>query len=131
MPDAVFTKELQGRYTFINSVGARYLGLPVEQIIGRKDSELMPSQEAQNTLEFDRQTLLAGRTLHAEMSEWMAGVQREWLSTKGVLRRPDGQVVGLFGMARDLSHHRRGEAAQRQSEVLLGIRPPRYAAFLG
>jgi PAS domain S-box-containing protein len=118
MPDAVFTKDLQGRYTFINSVGARYLGLPVEQIIGRKDSDLMSPQEAQNTLEFDRQTLLAGRTLYAEMSEQMAGVQREWLSTKGVLRRSDGQVVGLFGMARDLSHHRRGEAEQRQSEAL-------------
>jgi signal transduction histidine kinase len=52
------------------------------------------------------------------MSEQMAGVRREWLSTKGVIRRPDGQVVGLFGIARDLSHHRRGEADQRQSEAL-------------
>ncbi|MCY1077471.1 PAS domain-containing sensor histidine kinase [Archangium lansingense] len=118
MPDAVFTKDLQGRYTFINSVGAHYLGKPVEEIIGRTDSDLMSAEEAQNTLEFDRQTLLAGRTLHAEMSEQMAGVRREWLSTKGVIRRPDGQVVGLFGIARDLSHHRRGEAAQRQSEAL-------------
>jgi PAS domain S-box-containing protein len=118
LPDAVFTKDLQGRYTFINGVGARYMGLPVEEILGRKDSDLMSAEEAQNTLEFDRQTLLAGRTLHAEMSERMAGVQREWLSTKGVIRQADGQVVGLFGIARDLSHHRRGEAAQRQSEAL-------------
>jgi PAS domain S-box-containing protein len=118
LPDAVFTKDLQGRYTFINGVGAQYLGKPVEEIIGRKDSDLMSPAEAQNTLEFDRQTLLAGRTLHAEMSEEMAGVQREWRSTKGVIRRPDGQVVGLFGIARDLSQCRRGEAAQRQSEAL-------------
>jgi PAS domain S-box-containing protein len=118
MPDAVFTKDLQGRYTFINSVGAHYLGKPAAEIVGRTDRELMSAEEAQNTLEFDRQTLLAGRTLHAEMSEQMAGVRREWLSTKGVIRREDGQVVGLFGIARDLSHHRRGEAAQRQSEAL-------------
>jgi two-component system NtrC family sensor kinase len=118
LPDAVFTKDLQGRYSFINSTGARYLGLPVEEILGRKDSELMPPEEAQRTLEFDRQTLLAGRTLYAEMSERMAGTGREWLSTKGVLRGADGQVVGLFGIARDLSHHRRSEAAQRQSEAL-------------
>ncbi|WNG58686.1 PAS domain-containing protein [Archangium gephyra] len=118
MPDAVFTKDLQGRYTFINGVGAHYLGKPAAEIVGRTDRELLSEEEAQNTLEFDRQTLLAGRTLHAEMSEQMAGVPREWLSTKGVIRRPDGQVVGLFGIARDLSHHRRGEAAQRQSEAL-------------
>ncbi|WP_309896145.1 PAS domain-containing protein [Archangium sp.] len=74
LPDAVFTKDLQGRYTFINGVGARYMGLPVEEILGRKDSDLMSAQEAQDTLEFDRQTLMAGRTLHAEMSERMHGV---------------------------------------------------------
>jgi signal transduction histidine kinase len=78
----------------------------------------MSPEEAQNTIEFDRQTLLAGRTLRAEMSEWMAGVQREWLSTKGILRGPDGQVVGLFGICRDVSAHRRTEAARSQSEVL-------------
>jgi two-component system, NtrC family, sensor kinase len=118
LPDAIFIKDLQGRYIFINEVGARYLGKPVGDILGRKDADLMSPEEAQNTLEFDRQTLLAGRTLHAEMHEVMAGVSREWLSTKGVIRREDGQVVGLFGVARDLSLHRRNEEAQRRSETL-------------
>ncbi len=118
IPDAVFTKDLQGRYTLINKAGARFMGRPANEILGRKDAELMSEEEAQNTLEFDRQVLLAGRTLHAEMSEEMAGVQRDWLSTKGVLRRPDGQVVGLFGIARDMSDHRRSEEARRQSETL-------------
>jgi two-component system NtrC family sensor kinase len=118
LPDAVFTKDLQGRYTYINSAGARYLGLPAEQIIGHKDSDLMSAEEAQNTMEFDRQTLLAGRTLHVEMTEFMAGVRREWLSTKGLIRNPEGQVLGLFGISRDLSEHRRSEAARNQSEAL-------------
>jgi two-component system NtrC family sensor kinase len=118
LPDAVFTKDLQGRYTYINGAGARFLGLPVEKIVGRRDLDLMSPEEAQNTLEFDRQTLMAGRTLRAEMSEWMAGVQREWLSTKGILRGPDGQVTGLYGICRDVSNHRRTEAARSQSEVL-------------
>ncbi len=118
LPDAVFTKDLQGRYTFINSAGARYLGRPAEQIIGRKDIELMSAEEARNTLEFDRQTLLAGRTLHAEMTEFLAGTRRDWLSTKGILRNAEGQVQGLFGICRDLSEHRRSEAARTQSEAL-------------
>ncbi len=118
LPDAVFTKDLQGRFTYINSAGARYLGLPAEKILGRRDVDLMSPEEAQNTMEFDRQTLLAGRTLRAEMSEWMAGVQREWLSTKGLLRQPDGQVTGLYGISRDVSAHRRTEEARKQSEAL-------------
>ncbi len=118
LPDAVFTKDLQGRYTYINSAGARYLGLPAEKILGRRDLDLMSPEEAQNTVEFDRQTLLAGRTLRAEMSEWMAGEQREWISTKGLLRGPDGQVTGLYGICRDVSAYRRTEAARNQSEAL-------------
>jgi two-component system NtrC family sensor kinase len=118
LPDAVFTKDLQGRYTYLNSAGARFLGLPVEEVLGRRDLDLMSPEEAQNTLEFDRQTLMAGRTLRAEMSEWMAGMQREWLSTKGILRGPDGQVTGLYGICRDMSTHRRSEASRNQSEVL-------------
>jgi PAS domain S-box-containing protein len=118
LPDAVFTKDLQGRYTFINSAGARYLGLPVEQILGRTDSELMPPEEARRTQELDRRALFAVHPVSAEMSERMAGVEREWRSTKGQLRRPDGTVVGMYGLARDVLPHRRSEAARIQSEAL-------------
>ncbi len=118
VPDAVFAKDIEGRYIFINEVGARYLGRPVEDILGRRDCDILSPEEVQSTLEFDRQTLLAGRTLYAEMREVMAGVPREWLSTKGVIRKPDGQVAGLFGIVRDMSNHRRGEEAQRHSEAL-------------
>ncbi|WNG58299.1 PAS domain-containing protein [Archangium gephyra] len=120
-PDAVFTKDLQGRYTFINSAGACFLGHPVEEILGHKDDELVPPGEAEATMEFDRQVLLAGRVLHSEMSERMAGSQREWFSTKGVLRSEDGQVVGLFGIARDLSTQLRGEEARRRNEALFRL----------
>ncbi|MGZ3457045.1 MAG: PAS domain-containing sensor histidine kinase [Archangium sp.] len=118
MPDAVFTKDLQGRYTFINSAGARALGLPVEAILGRTDSELMPEAQAQQAQELERQALRAGRPLYTEVSERVAGVQREWCSIQGQIRWPDGRVVGLFGIERELSHPRRNEAAQRQCEAL-------------
>ncbi|MCY1072998.1 ATP-binding protein [Archangium lansingense] len=118
LPDAVFTKDLQGRYTFINAAGARYLGLSVEEILGRTDSELLPAEQARRTQELDCRALLSRHPLSIVVSERMAGVQREWCSTKGQLRRPDGTVVGMFGLARDLLPHRRSEAARRQSEAL-------------
>jgi two-component system, NtrC family, sensor kinase len=119
--DAVFTKDVQGRYTFINSAGARYLGRSVEEILGRRDDELVPADEAQATMEFDQQVLMAGRQLHSEMSERMAGSQREWFSTKSVIRGQDGQMMGLFGIARDLSAHVRGDEARRRNEALFRL----------
>ena len=44
--DAVFSKDLQGRYTMINSAGARFIGKPVEEIIGTGDMELFSPETA-------------------------------------------------------------------------------------
>ncbi|MFE8604247.1 ATP-binding protein [Archangium violaceum] len=118
LPDAVFTKDLQGRYTFINSAGALYLGLSVEDILGRTDEELLPLEEARRTRELDQRALLSGHPLSIEIRERTAGVEREWCSTKGQLRRADGTLVGMFGLARDLLPHRRSEAARRRNEAL-------------
>jgi len=79
IPDAVFTKDLQGRYTLINKAGARFMGRPVEEILGRKDAELMSQEEAQSTLEFDRQVLaeeLAGHDDDAAQEFWGPGVDQ-------------------------------------------------------
>jgi two-component system, NtrC family, sensor kinase len=129
-PDAVFTKDLQGRYTFINSAGACFLGHEVEEILGHKDDELVSPEEAETPMEFDRQVLLAGRVLHSEMSERMAGAQREWFSTKGILRSEAGQVIGLFGIARDLSTQLRG-ASSPSSRMRPSSRRPRRARRSG
>ncbi|MET0402666.1 MAG: ATP-binding protein [Cystobacter sp.] len=118
LPDAFFTKDMEGRYTFINDAGARYLGRAPQDVIGLKDADLLSPEDVQNTLEFDRQVLLARRTLAAEMHEQMAGVSREWLSLKGVIRGPEGRVVGLYGLSRDLSLQRRNEEARHRGEVL-------------
>ena len=37
-PDAVFVKDLDGRYLMVNSACARILGRPKEEIVGRDDA---------------------------------------------------------------------------------------------
>ena len=39
-PDAIFVKDLKGRYVVVNAAAARFLGRRVEDIIGRHDLEL-------------------------------------------------------------------------------------------
>ena len=38
--DAVFVKDLQGRYLMMNSAGAGFLGRSVEEVLGKNDAEL-------------------------------------------------------------------------------------------
>ncbi|MFL5354167.1 ATP-binding protein [Archangium sp.] len=118
MPDPVFTKDVQGRYTYLNGAGARWFGLPMERILGRTDRELLPEQEARDSLELERRVLLVGGPLYSEASESPSGGPRVWRSIQWRLHSPRGEVVGLLGTRRDLSQQWRGEEAWLQNEAL-------------
>jgi PAS domain S-box-containing protein len=110
--DAVYAKDLQGRYLLMNEVGARALGRSVEQVLGRDDTELFPPEQAAELIARDRQVLATGQTITYESVDHTPEGSRVWLSTKGVLKDADGKVFGLFGISRDISGHQRVEEEQ-------------------
>ncbi|AGC48842.1 sensory box histidine kinase TodK [Myxococcus stipitatus DSM 14675] len=123
--DAIYTKDLEGRYQHINAAGARAVGRTVEQVLGRTDPELFSAEVARNNAANDREVLAFGRTITYEDTQPGEDGPRVWLSTKGVLRDADGKVVGLFGISRDITQRKWAEEeARRHSEFqeqLMGI----------
>nr|WP_304503097.1 MULTISPECIES: PAS domain-containing sensor histidine kinase [Myxococcaceae] len=117
--DAIYVKDPQGHYLFINAAGAQALGRGVSGVVGHTDAELFPPTLAEATRAHDLEVLERRQTLsyeHAEEPE--RGTGRVWQSTKGVLLHPDGRVRALFGTSRDVTERRR---AERLHERLLGI----------
>ncbi len=114
--DAVYTKDLAGRYTRINSAGARLMGRSMEEIIGRTDAELWPLDAARATAAHDREVLAFRRTFTYEEVETGAN-PRAWLSTKGVLKDESGAVFGLFGISREITDRKQMEEALRRNEA--------------
>jgi PAS domain S-box-containing protein len=115
--DAIYTKDLQGRYTRINAAGARLMGRPAEAIIGYTDAQLWSPELARATIAHDREVLAFRQTFTYEESEAGPAVKRVWLSTKGVLRDEAGVVFGLFGISRDITDLKLLEEALRQNEA--------------
>ncbi|XXF79075.1 PAS domain-containing protein [Myxococcaceae bacterium GXIMD 01537] len=114
--DAIFTKDLAGRYTRINGAGAKLLGRSVEEVLGRTDAELYPPDAARATAAHDREVLAFRRTFTYEEVE--VGPQpRAWLSTKGVLKDEAGTVFGLFGVSREITDRKQMEEALRRNEA--------------
>ncbi|MET0401595.1 MAG: ATP-binding protein [Cystobacter sp.] len=114
-PDAIFAKDVKGHYTLINPAGARAIGMPSEQILGRTDSQLFLPSDAEATLAHDREVLSLGHPMTYEDED--LGGERIWQSTKGVLRDDRGAVAGLFGISRDITERRRMEKALQDSEL--------------
>jgi len=117
--DAVFVKDLQGRYLMINSAGARFLGRSVEEVLGKTDQELFDREVGRNIMARDRTVLKSGQTQTYEEFGTAAGATRLYLSTKGPFRDSSGQTIGLLGICRDITDHKRAEEEIRQSQQRL------------
>jgi diguanylate cyclase (GGDEF)-like protein/PAS domain S-box-containing protein len=128
--DAVFVKDLQGRYLMINDAGARLLGRPVSDIVGKTDLELLPEEAARTVMENDQSVLRAGAVATIEEEVEQENGPRVYLSTKGPYRDVGGQVIGLLGMARDITERIRNEQAQRrQNEYLSALHQTALASM--
>jgi phosphoserine phosphatase RsbU/P len=112
--DAVFVKDLLGRYVLLNTVAARAFGRPAEEVLGRTDAELLGPQAAAATVAHDRIVFESGQTATYEDADGGPGFGSIWQSIKGVLRQPDGTVYGLFGISRDVTVRRRQEEEREQ-----------------
>ncbi|MBZ5682970.1 MAG: PAS domain S-box protein [Acidobacteriia bacterium] len=119
--DAIFVKDLLGRYMMINTAGARLLGLQVEEVIGKGDTEVFPPENGREIMAGDRKVVESGKTQTFEEIGVSAGVTRTYLSTKGPYRDSNGQIIGLLGICRDITDRKRVEEEIRQSQQKLRI----------
>ncbi|MDB5387836.1 MAG: Multi-sensor hybrid histidine kinase [Planctomycetaceae bacterium] len=75
-PDAIFVKDRQGRYLLFNPAASRFVGLPVEEVLGRDDSQLFDPVGARFVMERDRQVMDSGQTETKEERLTAAGTTR-------------------------------------------------------
>ena len=116
--DAIFAKDLHGRYVFYNRAAATALGKTPEEVLGRNDAELFGQEVAAGLMQNDRQALQSDRPIvFEEEIPVPGGEEAAFLCTKGPLFDASGELIGLFGVSRDVTQARRAERALRESEA--------------
>lgn len=119
--DAIFVKDLQGKYVMINPAGARMLGKSPAEVIGKDDTELFSSEDAELLRNVDRQIMDTG--VASMIQERVTFQDKDtlcwFLSSKAPWRDAEGNVIGLIGIARDVTELWQAQqlAAQRQTEL--------------
>lgn len=105
-PDlAFFVKDSAGRYVAVNtSLIKRHGYRHKSQVLGRRPSDICPSDFGRLPAEQDAQVLRTGKPLidHLER-QWYLPRKPVWcLTTKLPLRDAAGKVIGLVGISRDV-----------------------------
>ena len=115
-PDAIFAKDLEGRYLLCNQAAAQAMGKPATQVIGCDDMALFPPAQAAEIRANDRSVVAEQEIKSYDEMLTTAQGDRSFQAIKGPLRDGDGRIVGTFGIARDISEFKRVEVALRASE---------------
>ena len=101
-PDAIFAKDVQGPYLLANLEVARIIGKTVDEVIGQDDFTFFPVEQAEGLRFNDQDVISCGELVAKDEAVTTVDGQRIYQATKEPLRDRDGQVVGMFGIARDI-----------------------------
>ena len=105
--DAIFAKDCDGRYLLCNEAAARAMGQPAAAVLGQDDRALFPPATASLIEANDARTMEQGRVETYEEAVVTPDGPKTYLATKGPLRDPQGRIVGLWGVSRDITERKR------------------------
>ncbi len=117
MPDPVWLKDTQGTYLACNAAFSQRLGLSPDDMIGRRDDDLMSASLAAHFRASDQRALQASGPLTTIESDPLGvdSVRGVFEFTKIPVRDADGRLLGLLGMARDVTLQRATERQLREA----------------
>ncbi len=110
VPDYIYFKDLESRFTRANQAHARKFGLndPSEEI-GKSDFDFFMEEQARIRYEQEQEII---RTGHPLLNEEEHDGHGQWgLTTKMPLRDEKGTVIGTFGISRDITQLKQTQMA--------------------
>lgn len=118
VPDIIFYKDTNSRYLGCNTAFELYVGRQEEELIGKTDYDLVPMEVARSYRAYDRRVLLRRQPRNNE--EWIEYYDGRKIlldTLKTPFIGPDGELLGLIGISRDITERKRAETELAQAKL--------------
>jgi diguanylate cyclase (GGDEF)-like protein/PAS domain S-box-containing protein len=123
IPDHVWMKDLDGVYLTCNHAFAANLGVTPAEVVGTRDTDWVSAAAAAHFYATDQQAIRFGKPLVLE-EDFPSNINphgglHELVKTP--VRDPDGRIIGIVGMARNIQQRKEAEALLRDTSEQLEL----------
>jgi PAS domain S-box-containing protein len=123
-PDHIYFKDARGRFLRINKAKANMHGLTSPADAAEKtDFDFFDREVARQAQQDEKEVMETNRQLIGKEERIPDGAGKErWVSTtKSPLRDAKGQTIGILGISRDITEHKRLEDQLRQAQKMEAV----------
>jgi PAS domain S-box-containing protein len=131
IPDYVYFKDRDRRFVRASNSFTDLFKRDLEDILGKVDEELFPPEIAEETANDDRRVIEAGTPLinKEEGGESIGGEEHWVLTTKLPWYDEQGNIIGLFGLSREITERKQAQRALQKRTHELAQRVTELSAL--
>ncbi|PKF63519.1 sensor domain-containing diguanylate cyclase [Psychromonas sp. psych-6C06] len=117
----IYTKDLQGRYTFVNQIVLDLFDKQMQDVIGKDDSDFFDTQRSNQVLKNDQLVIKQQKEITFEETNYISSLEefRTFKTVKTPLFDNNGKIAGICGVSYDITEQKRYEEIIREQKHLL------------